>query len=243
MVTGWSHWDLVGGDHVVKKMGKQLVKYDAGLSKSTRPPTTSHDSIMPSITQFVGVAIILLSSFNGALTSLVPRQAPAPAPSSPTLTFKPTSNPVVACNSTNFSWDYSGPDLRMTLFVTNDNVKQLDPPSLQSPPTPSPTASVGAIPLRFTLSDSEGLAPTRNTSFTWQIVSIPRGWYVLEAELRTANYTARGSPFFVEEYGNTTCLKSLEDKHQAASGASSLQISLFSIISASIVGLAFFGVL
>lgn len=214
---------------------------------------------MPSSARFLGVLLLSLTSFNEAPTiasaNLVSRQTP----SSPTLTFKPTSNPVVACNSTTFSWDYSGPDLRMTLFVTNAGVKQLDPPSLPSPPTPSPTASVGAIPLRDTLSDIDGLEPTRDTSFTWETVQLPRGWYVLECELRAANYSSQGPPFFVEEYGNNTCLTTLEQAHHSAtstpsqgapapsqsqvvSSASSDRISIFSITIASIVALVGYGV-
>ncbi|KAF9457942.1 hypothetical protein BDZ94DRAFT_1301574 [Collybia nuda] len=148
--------------------------------------------------------LILVTSATG---NLVAKQAPTPPPSSPTLTFKIPPQ-VITCNSSTFSWDYSGPDLRMSLYITNGGVTQLDPPSLSFSPAPSPTTTrpLGAVPYFIALSAFEGLAPVRDTEFTWSSVAIPRGWYVLEAELRAANYTTRGAPFFVEESDDTSCL-------------------------------------
>lgn len=207
---------------------------------------------MLSVTRLVGVILLSISSFNEASIispGHVSRQAPSPPPSSPTLTFKPPSDRVITCNSSTFSWDYSGPDLRMSLFVTNRGVQQLDPPSLPSPPTPSPTstAPLGAVSLVLALSTFEGLAPIRDTTFTWPIVAIGRGWYVLEAELRAANYTSRGSPFFVEESGDIGCLTVMPPHDQApTSGASLRHISIFASktgILGSVIGLICLSVL
>lgn len=137
----------------------------------------------------------------------------------------------------------------MSLFVTNRGVQQLDPPSLPSPLTPSPTstAPLGAVSLDIALSTFEGLAPIRDTTFTWPIVAIGRGWYVLEAELRAANYTSRSSPFFVEESRDTACLTVMPPNDQApTSGASLHRVSIFASktgILGSVIGLICFGVL
>ncbi|KAF9457943.1 hypothetical protein BDZ94DRAFT_1240399 [Collybia nuda] len=117
------------------------------------------------------------------LAASSPNRPPLPPPSSPTLTFEVPPQ-IFTCKSSTFSWDYSGPDLRMSLYITNIGVTQLDPPSSPSPSSTT-TKPLGRVQLwTIALSTFEGLAPVHDTNYTWSSVWTPRGWWILEADLR-----------------------------------------------------------
>ena len=145
------------------------------------------------------------------------------------LSFNPLPQPT-SCDSTTFSWSYTGPDGPLFIQITNVNVLQGPPPSttIASSTTPSATSSISIVTTR-NLVRSVLPIPTSPVDFTetivanydpsfllyvWNPVNVAQGWYTLLATIPSSpTYQSSSPPFFVHTGSNISCLPIISATH------------------------------
>ncbi|KIM42208.1 hypothetical protein M413DRAFT_10416 [Hebeloma cylindrosporum] len=159
---------------------------------------------------------------------LVPRQgtlsSSSATPSSSTITLPPFLyfQPIpqaITCQPLELSWFYNGPDSVFTFYVTNVGVPQSSiPPPLSSSsssfPRPSNTFTnarravpkgANPEPITTTVVLAANVPGTR-LDLTWSAVTVPQGWYVINATMPSSQYTVLTSAFYVYTGADTSCL-------------------------------------
>ncbi|GLB39097.1 hypothetical protein LshimejAT787_0602590 [Lyophyllum shimeji] len=140
--------------------------------------------------------------------TLAARQDPSP---SPVLVFNSVEEPV-SCASTVVSWLYAGPDVSLSLFVTNVSVPQTGRPTTEPPPNTFTNTFIDGPSRRslqprgdISLSVANGLSPSTR-SYNWT-VNVPEGNYQLTAVIQTSPpYVVRSASFFVQLGTDSSCL-------------------------------------
>ncbi|KAJ7474529.1 hypothetical protein B0H11DRAFT_2236210 [Mycena galericulata] len=129
----------------------------------------------------------------------------------PLFFFNPIAD-MTACEPATISWIYSpvaGASTELTLIVTNQGVPQ--PPAPSSTVTPS--FSIGGVKRAsfrrddtVTESITNGFINPAEHNYTWPIVNVTDGWYVIQANFPIIDATQNSSSFYVETGSDTSCL-------------------------------------
>lgn len=149
------------------------------------------------------------------------------AASTPSFSFSKI-NEMTACTPATIPWTYVGSAsnviLEMALFVTNNGVAQ---------PSAPPSTAVGTFSTTTQFQGSRRSSLYRRDiitkaiverinpalgAYTWPLVNVPTGWYVLNASLAFTS-PILSQPFYVDESTDTSCLASTSTTSSSPSGS------------------------
>ncbi|KDQ59995.1 hypothetical protein JAAARDRAFT_32365 [Jaapia argillacea MUCL 33604] len=196
-----------------------------GSILSTVGPTMSDLPPPLSLTTPISTAPSTTSAAQ-SVTSASPSTTAAPVP---TLAFHAIAN-MTACSPGIVNWDYAGPTGNLSFMVTNSFVPTVND-TFASPASPAVTRrNVGEGSLVKVKRQSgdiyevvgSNLDPTKDT-WTWPVVNVPQGWYVLDAFL--SGIPTQSPAFFVSLGTNTSCLPASSLPSSSTTPASSSSVS------------------
>jgi len=190
-------------------LGEMITKRRHGQDEGTSGGPGSNegsDGSLPITTPNTDLASPTTPLQSGATSSTSP---PGPTTASnsndttSTLQFTNVQN-ATTCESYTVSWSYAGPSRTdFSLFVT-ENLWGLNNNAT------APLYSEGSPPLLRMLSDD--ISPN-TTNFTWSLVDLQEGWYMLDAQLPVSNqsgvkFLPESAPLYVANGTDTGCVKS-----------------------------------
>jgi hypothetical protein len=159
-------------------------------------------------------------------------------PIEPIITFGTVAN-ASTCGPLPFTWTYDAqeidPTINMSIYITNDAVQLAH-------------RVRGNIPLNVTV--TEGII-VNASDYTWAAVTVPQGWYVLEAHgpneaiTNTGDFPflARSSGFFIMTGSDVSCLSTTDtgSKHKTDAGALAGGIigALVGVVALALIGLLY----
>jgi len=137
---------------------------------------------------------------------------PTVTPVAPAIRFSMPSN-ATTCTPVTFQWQVVPPssnatNITMRLLITNDGVQQSAPYSWSSSTT-TMQHSRRQLPSTVISRDLANKTSMSLGSFRWPAVTVPEGWYILEASPENAfrsGIASQSAQFFVTAGSNTSCV-------------------------------------
>lgn len=141
------------------------------------------------------------------------------------------------CQPLEFSWFYIGPDSVFTFYATNVGVLQSGAPpplTLVAPSSTNPSntftdlrravpTAANPVPLATTVALSANV-PGPLLDLTWAAVTVPQGWYVINATTQSPEYTVLSPAFYVHTGVDTSCLLAVTTSTISSPGSTSFPI-------------------
>ena len=141
------------------------------------------------------------------------------------------TQPITVCSSATISWGYLGPNVTMTLQITNNGVPQQGPASSSASPSQTLSNSNSAVlptgtppPNPITITLSTNILPANSSYFIWNPVNLNQGTYIANASFPSYDsYQVSGSSksFLIQASNDTSCLSPASTPPATSSSATS----------------------